>query len=107
MLLHGVPFHSLQTDIWISNAPSESTSRIRLPTPSKALWTDNAFRADNGGLSFFSVNCIYFLVVELRIIAILYLCGSQLIAVWIHGGQQVDAGGVDEGLNSLVPQDVL
>lgn len=67
-------------------------------------------RADNGGLSFglfSSVYSIYFLVDELRIIAICYLCCSHLITVWIHGSQNVDAGGVDEGLNSLVPQDVL
>lgn len=83
-------------------APNASTYRPRADR--------KRMRADNGALScllFSSVNNIYFLVAELRIIVICYLCRSHLITVWVHGSQNVDAGGVDEGLNSLVPQDVL
>lgn len=50
---------------------------------------------------------IYFLIVELRVVAISYLSSGQLIAVWVHGGQDVDTRGVDEHLDALVPQQVL
>lgn len=59
-------------------------------------------------MSFFlNLNNIYFLGVELRLTAILYLCGRQLVAVGVHGGQEVDARGVDQGLHALVAQRVL
>lgn len=50
---------------------------------------------------------IYFWVGVFRVVAIGYLRGGNLIAVWVHGGQQVDACVVDKVLDALISQQVL
>lgn len=50
---------------------------------------------------------IYFWVGVFRVVAIGYLRGGKLVAVWVHGGQQVDACVVDEALDALVAQQIL
>lgn len=50
---------------------------------------------------------IYFLVDVFRVVPIGYLRGGDLIAVGVHGGQDMDTRGVDDGLNPLIPQQVL
>lgn len=47
------------------------------------------------------------LVLLMAIVVILESGDSHLVAVRVHGGQDVDAGGVDESLNALVTQQVL
>lgn len=106
MLLHGI-VTTLYKSSALLKLPQQSASFLHLHPSSRTDRKDSELRTDNGCLSSFSVNNIYFLVAELRVIVILYLWGGQLIAIWIHGGQNVDAGGVDDGLNSLVPQNVL
>lgn len=50
---------------------------------------------------------IYFLVDVFRVVPIGYLRCGDLIAVRVHGGQDMDACGVDDGLNPLIAQQVL
>ena len=46
-------------------------------------------------------------MVWVPVAAVLYLCGRQLVAVGVHGGQDVDARAVDQRLHALVAQRVL
>lgn len=50
---------------------------------------------------------IYFLVDVFGVVPIGYLRSGNLIAIRIHGGQNMDACGVDEPLNSLIAQQIL
>lgn len=50
---------------------------------------------------------IYFWAGVFRIVAIGYLRGGELIAIWVHGGQQMNACVVDEALNAFIAQQVL
>lgn len=36
-----------------------------------------------------------------------HLCSRHLVAIWVHGWQQVDAGGVQQALDAGVAQQVL
>lgn len=46
-------------------------------------------------------------VLIVSIVAVRQCSHGHLVAVGVHGGQDVDAGGVDEALNALISNQVL
>lgn len=43
----------------------------------------------------------------ITVVIVLDSRNSHLVSIRVHGGQNMDAGGVDEGLDALVPQQIL
>lgn len=47
------------------------------------------------------------LLLIITVVIVLESRNRQLVPVGVHGGQEMDAGDVDEGLDALVPQLIL